>query len=95
MKKLVAFFFLIYSINATAQVNLVPNPSFEVFDTCPDAPSQITRAIPWFQPYLPQSSRDFLMRVLLVFLLLYPLKFARSDEALSDLFNEFRIITVR
>lgn len=31
-----------------AQQNLVPNPSFEVFDTCPDFLSQIGRAVGWY-----------------------------------------------
>jgi hypothetical protein len=43
--------------------NLVPNPSFEVFDTCPNlsyfSGGTIKNAIPWFQPYLPQSSTDY------------------------------------
>ena len=30
--------------------NLVPNPSFEQHDTCPQDPSKIHYAIPWFQP---------------------------------------------
>ncbi len=45
-------------------VNLVPNPGFEVYDTCPyfaDNPiasgaSMICRAIPWFQPHLPNDT---------------------------------------
>jgi hypothetical protein len=30
-----------------AQTNLVPNPSFEVYDTCPNTLSQISRAVNW------------------------------------------------
>src|ERR1051326_874153 len=30
--------------------NLVPNPSFEQYDTCPNYYSQIYHAIPWFHP---------------------------------------------
>jgi hypothetical protein len=30
--------------------NLVPNPSFEIYDTCPYYYTQIHLAIPWFQP---------------------------------------------
>ena len=33
-----------------AQVNLVPNYSFEVYDTCPVTYTQIYYATPWFQP---------------------------------------------
>jgi hypothetical protein len=45
----------------SAQLNLVPNPSFEVYDTCPTSASQIRRAIPWFQPNNPSwsGSSDF------------------------------------
>jgi len=47
MKKQILFiaFFLICGI--CQGQNLVPNPSFEVFDTCPDSEAQIERAIPW------------------------------------------------
>ncbi len=34
---------------STAQ-NLVPNPSFEIYSTCPTAPNQTNRAIPWYDP---------------------------------------------
>jgi hypothetical protein len=43
-------------------INLVPNPSFEIYDTCPSNftnPGPITFAKPWFQPFLPVSSTDF------------------------------------
>jgi hypothetical protein len=43
-------------------INLVPNSSFEIYDTCPSnftSPGPITFAKPWFQPYLPVSSTDF------------------------------------
>ena len=39
--------------NVKAQVNLVPNPSFEDYDTCPDFTSQISRAIGWWPGYMP------------------------------------------
>lgn len=48
-----------WSINTSAQYNLVPNPGFEIFDTCPDWEGQIKRAVPWFQPYTPLSSSDY------------------------------------
>ena len=44
------------------QVNLVPNPSFEVYDTCPSRiPLRdcITMAVPWFQPNLAGCSTDY------------------------------------
>jgi hypothetical protein len=34
------------------QVNLVPNPSFEIHDTCPISASQISYVNPWFAPTL-------------------------------------------
>ncbi len=46
MKKILKYFFLLLSVSGTAQ-NLVPNPSFEQFDTCPSNISQITRAAGW------------------------------------------------
>ena len=42
-----------------AQINLVPNSSFEVYDSCPDFDGQINRAIPLFQPYTLGSSTDY------------------------------------
>lgn len=33
-----------------AQVNLVPNPSFEIYTDCPDFSGQITRAQNWYSP---------------------------------------------
>ncbi len=35
---------------SAAQVNLVPNPSFEEYITCPDNISHLNYAIPWFSP---------------------------------------------
>ena len=49
MKKIEAIIIcLIWSISLKAQTNLVPNPSFEVYDTCPDFASQINRAVGWY-----------------------------------------------
>src|SRR5216683_763724 len=42
----ILFFFLPHI--CLAQINLVPNYSFEVYDTCPNTYSQIYYAIPWF-----------------------------------------------
>jgi gliding motility-associated-like protein len=39
-----------YACRAQTSVNLVPNPSFEVYDTCPVFLGQIYYAPPWFQP---------------------------------------------
>lgn len=49
---LFSFFFFHFSFS---QTNLVPNPSFEIQDTCPNSVSypgnqQILHAIPWFTP---------------------------------------------
>ena len=46
------------------QVNLVPNPSFELYDSCPyysvnpnySGAGTICRATPWFQPHLPNET---------------------------------------
>ncbi len=53
-------------IEINAQVNLVPNPSFEVYDTCPGYVTQTPNSYnviywspPWFQPYLPLNSTDY------------------------------------
>jgi hypothetical protein len=45
---------------AFAQVNLVPNPSFENLSQCPTFLSQLEYATPWFQPYpdTQESSTD-------------------------------------
>jgi len=40
---------LVICFSVKAQ-NLVPNPSFEVYDTCPDDFAQIYKASRWFQP---------------------------------------------
>ena len=51
MDKIVLSLFLaLQVINVNAQYNLVPNPSFEVFDTCPNSAGQIHHAIPWMNP---------------------------------------------
>src|SRR5438876_12212383 len=36
-----------FSSKIKAQSNLVPNPSFEIYDTCPDNGDEIQRAIGW------------------------------------------------
>jgi len=39
--------------------NLVPNPSFEIYDTCPNVPGQITYAVGWFQPNILYSFSSY------------------------------------
>lgn len=41
---------LFFIENSCSQVNIVPNPSFEFFTTCPTGSSQISYAYPWFMP---------------------------------------------
>ena len=36
--------------NVKAQNNLVPNPSFEVYSSCPNAQDDVYKAVPWFNP---------------------------------------------
>lgn len=43
-------YFLLIAFCANAQVNLVPNGSFEVLDSCPTGPSMLNYAKPWFSP---------------------------------------------
>ncbi|MBC7861644.1 MAG: T9SS type A sorting domain-containing protein [Bacteroidia bacterium] len=43
-------FFLLIAGTTQGQVNLVPNPSFETFSTCPTGSGQITNAISWYGP---------------------------------------------
>jgi hypothetical protein len=52
MKKLIlfTFYFLLLSVPSNAQVNLVPNPSFEDYTFCPSAPNQLSLATPWIEP---------------------------------------------
>jgi hypothetical protein len=49
LKKILSAFLWLFSLNITAQ-NLVPNPGFEIFSSCPDNYSQVIRATPWYQP---------------------------------------------
>lgn len=51
MKQLVGIIFLFLSAEfSTAQINLVPNNSFEIYDTCPFSNDQINVCTYWFQP---------------------------------------------
>jgi gliding motility-associated-like protein len=47
MKKRLTILFICFSLGINAQ-NLVPNCSFENISSCPSAPGQINKAIPWF-----------------------------------------------
>jgi len=48
---------LTLSSQGNCQFNLVPNPSFEAFDTCPNSAGQIYRALGWTSPT--QTSPDY------------------------------------
>ena len=51
MKRLrLLFSLIIQGIYCFSQSNLVPNPSFETFSSCPNSISQLDTAIPWFNP---------------------------------------------
>jgi gliding motility-associated-like protein len=45
-------FFFVPALKINAQVNLVPNPSFEIYSVCPNNFSQINYAVGWFSPTL-------------------------------------------
>jgi hypothetical protein len=45
------FTFLCIAISSYAQ-NLIPNPSFEVHDSCPQSYNTLFYALPWFQPHI-------------------------------------------
>ncbi len=61
MRKIfVTVIILLSTLKCFSQINLVPNPSFESYDSCPYNDGQITFANSWFQPYTPQSSSDYL-----------------------------------
>jgi hypothetical protein len=48
MKKTILFFtILLFCYQANAQINLVPNPSFEDYDTCPDYEGEVYRNTNW------------------------------------------------
>lgn len=50
MRLTISAFLYFYSFLGLAQINLVPNPSFEVLDTCPYNLDQLPFASPWFSP---------------------------------------------
>ncbi|MBL0341402.1 MAG: hypothetical protein IPP71_10930 [Bacteroidetes bacterium] len=53
----IAWFLVSIATKGICQYNLVPNPSFEAFDTCPDNAGLIYRAIGWTSPT--QTSPDY------------------------------------
>lgn len=52
MRGSLTFILFLVSFFALGQNNLVPNPSFEDYTSCPDFASQLNRAAPWFNPNL-------------------------------------------
>ncbi|MEO5641766.1 MAG: hypothetical protein ABIQ40_01180 [Bacteroidia bacterium] len=52
MKRIFAFWILLscFCVQANGQINLVPNPSFEFFTSCPTTGAQIQLATPWVDP---------------------------------------------
>jgi hypothetical protein len=54
MRNLLVSLFSLLSSLVFGQVNLVPNPGFEVYDSCPWSGGQLRFANPWFQPNNPQ-----------------------------------------
>jgi OOP family OmpA-OmpF porin len=47
---IVLIFSLLFLLETKGQTNLVPNPSFELYDTCPYTGGQLSFAEGWFQP---------------------------------------------
>jgi len=56
MKKIALLVFCFFLLKGYGQVNLVPNHSFEIYDTCPYYSNQIYFASPWFQPCIIQGN---------------------------------------
>lgn len=52
-------FLFVWAVSLKAQVNLVPNPSFEDYSDCPDYAHQIDYSDYWFQPLLQSTSEYF------------------------------------
>jgi len=55
MKNLLLYTFLLIALHSYAQVNLVPNGSFEQLSGCPTTYGQIELVKPWFNPNLLNS----------------------------------------
>lgn len=58
MLKSLLYLLILLPFSLLGQQNLVPNPSFEIYDTCPYNTGQIHYAIPWFQST--QGTPDYL-----------------------------------
>jgi hypothetical protein len=50
IKKVCKVLFLFATLLTKAQVNLVPNPSFETYTTCPNGLDQINFTVNWYKP---------------------------------------------
>ena len=49
--------FLLWPLNLVGQTNLVPNPSFESYTSCPNSSGQIDKATPWYS--LPSNNIEY------------------------------------
>jgi len=60
MKNYILIIIIFLSIQVGfSQINLVPNPSFEMYSICPNTTAQIGYAVPWFSPLYPGSTSDY------------------------------------
>ena len=50
MKQTFLFIVILFFVNSVNSQNLIPNPDFEYFTSCPDDISQIDTVAPWFSP---------------------------------------------
>lgn len=50
MKKFLLALTVAFTVTVAHGQNLVPNPSFEIHDTCPSGPGEVFHATGWFQP---------------------------------------------
>ena len=60
-KQIIIVLILFVPLFLMAQTNLVPNPGFETYSSCPQFPpdGNINKATPWFQPRTDFNSSDF------------------------------------
>ncbi|MFL5751891.1 MAG: gliding motility-associated C-terminal domain-containing protein [Bacteroidia bacterium] len=68
-------------IKAQAQVNLVPNGSFEIYTSCPSLAGQINRLANWYDPT--QASSDFLSTCATNTIVAVPNNFVGTQSALN------------
>lgn len=60
MRTFIVFIFLFFTISIGAQAqNLVPNPSFETFASCPTGLSQLIICTPWDDPAFSSTTSDY------------------------------------